>query len=719
MGKTERSHVARGRGVKTLQINSIYKRALAGMGCIAILLFSITQYANAAPNPNGLALKSASFISLPNNKVRIRLQFNHKLGKAPNSFAVKNLNRLVFDFSNTLNAMPADQSQRTVDVGVLDRFKVLQAEQRTRVVLQLKELVSYSLDVYGSRVNITLSGGSLAGKNLSARRFPTKRGHHYHAIRDVQFTSGAEHTAKIIVKTSDNDVSADIQRDGKKVILSFVNTSMPSRLRKRLDVRDFGTPARTVDSFMQGNQAKIVVSNRGDYEYFLYQVDRKLVLEVKPVSFTDQSKVDIDKRVYRGKRISLNFQDIKVRAVLQLLADFTKLNIVVSDSVAGNITLRLNRVPWDQALDIILRTRGLDKRQFGSVILVAPATEIASQEKAELKAQRETDELEPLTSDLVQVNYAKATTLASLMKDKTNSLLSARGNVSVDERTNTLWVQDIPARVQEVKALVHKLDVPVRQVLIEARVVNIQRNYERDLGVRFGISNRHNLSGTLEGAETLRSTGSPATGDNLNQRLNVNLPAVFPQTQVPSIGLALARLGSNTFLDLELSALEAEDNANVISSPRLTTANQQAALIESGEEVPFQEATASGATAITFKKAVLSLKVTPQITPDNKIVLTLEVNQDTVSDSTSAGGVPIIDTNKIQTNVLVDNGETIVLGGIYAQNTQHNIKRIPFLGSIPGIGALFRTRQSIDDRSELLIFVTPRIVEKSYNGHIG
>lgn len=684
---------------------------------VAVMLSLFMATANAA----ALSLKSVKFLPLPDNKVSISLQFNKAVQKNPSSFLVKKTSRLVFDFTKASNGLSAQESDRTVDIGVLNHFQVLQAENRIRLVMQLREVVSYSLDMYGSKVTITLSGGKAAKNSMTRKLFPRTGLARRFAIRGVDFTSSPGHTGRLVISTTNNDITTDVDRSGNRLSINFRDTILPQRFKHRIDVRDFGTPVQMVDSFRQGNRTRFVLKTEGAYEHFVYQVDRKVIIEVRPVEAKRREAVDLGKREYRGKRISLNFQDIKVRAVLQLLAEFTKLNIVVSDTVDGNITLRLNHVPWDQALDIILKTRGLAKRQFGSVLLIAPAAEIAAQEKAELQARREVEDLAPLTSDLVQVNYAKAANIATLIKDKTNSLLSQRGNISVDERTNMLWVQDISSKVQEIRSLVHKLDVPVKQVLIEARVVNVNRDFERDLGIRFGVTNPQHLTGSLEGANALAG-GAQASAVPIVDRLNVDLPGrsiADPTLDVPTLGLALAKLGKNVFLDLELSALESEGHGEVVSSPRLITANQQSARIESGKEIPYRESTSSGAASVVFKKAVLSLEVTPQITPDNKIILDLTVNQDSVSQDTVSEGIPIINTKEIQTKVLIENGETIVLGGIYKQNTSHSVRRVPFLGELPFFGYLFRKTTNIDTREELLIFVTPSIIEKAYEGHVG
>jgi type IV pilus assembly protein PilQ len=438
--------------------------------------------------------------------------------------------------------------------------------------------------------------------------------------------------------------------------------------------------------------------------------------------------------VYTGERLTLNFQDIETRAVLQLLADASGQNIVVSDSVSGNVTLRLQNVPWDQALDIVLRTKGLDKRRQDNVIIVAPQAELAAREKAELAARKDVQELAPLRSEYLQVNYAKAQDMAALIKTQTNSLLSTRGSVAVDDRTNTLLLQDTADRLADVRRLVATLDIPVRQVLIEARIVIVNNDFTRDLGARFGFTNNQKngnrglvtTTGTAAGTDqaigsaltNVQSTGSIypisiPTGSAATNRYNVNLPVSSPAGT-----FALGILGSNFIVDLELSAAQAETQANIISSPRVITANQKEATIEQGVEIPYQQSASSGATTIQFKKAVLSLKVKPQITPDNRIILDLDVKDDSVGSVVVASGgvnVPSIDTREIATQVLVNDGQTVVLGGILSTTQREDDTKVPYLGDIPFLGHLFKSTAHKDNKDELMIFITPKIVREGVN----
>ena len=537
---------------------------------------------------------------------------------------------------------------------------------------------------------------------------------------------------RIIVTLTDPGTPVDLREEGGRIVVSFADTSLPERLIRRLDVLDFATPVSTVDALRINNNARLVITANGDYEQLAYQTDELFTVEIKPAPEADQPTSPFDEtKEYSGERLTLNFQDIETRAVLQLLADTSGRNIVVSDSVSGNVTLRLRNVPWDQALDILMTTKGLDMRQNGNVIIVAPAEEIAAREKADLEARKDIQELEPLRSEFLQVNYAKAADLADLIQGRggsANALLSERGSVSIDERTNTLLLVDTPDRLSEIRRLVVRLDIPVRQVLIESRIVVVNDDFSRDLGVRLGATTvKRNssdglwaLTGTAENAdiittsalENLANTGQPfpvAVG-GVNDRYNVNLPIANPAGRI-----ALAVLDSDYLVDLELSALQAEGRGEIISSPRVITANQKEASIEQGVEIPFQESASSGATTTQFKKAVLSLTVTPQITPDDRIIMDLIVSKDSVGElvsSATGGFVPSIDTREVITQVLVNDGETVVLGGIYETEQRDTFNKVPFLGDLPGVGFFFRSTQTTSNKAELLIFVTPRILRE-------
>lgn len=678
-----------------------------------LLLNAIIVSAYAASN----RLESTALESLSDNATQVVLQFAQPV-EQPHVFITKHPPRVVMDFKGVDNGLKDKVKQ--INQGPLKSITAVEANGRTRVIVSLTNNVPYKTLRDKNKLFLTLTGNAPA-KNLrsqgtnnaiqvaTARSVPLL-GH----INNIDFNANKSAEGKIIVDVSDPSVSVDLQQHGNELVANFLHTSVPANLQRSLDVSDYGTPVQSINAKNKGKYAELKIKSTGPYEHYAYQVDKQFVIEVHPKKASAKAKLS-RRTAFKGKPISLNFQDIKVRAVLQILSDFTGTNIVVSDTVTGNITLRLQQVPWDQALDIILRTRGLDKRQTGNVMLVAPSKEIAAREKEELENQKQVDELIPTHAELIQINYARASDIADLLKDESNSLLSSRGNVSVDERTNTLWIQDTKGKLHEIRNLITKLDIPVKQVLIEARIVKIDKNFERNLGIRFGITHPRHVSGTFNGANQLANNTPAAQVDPITDRLNLNLPAqAIGSTQATSVGLALVKLGSDVLLDLELSALESEGHSKTIASPHLMTANQQAAVIESGEEIPYEQSTSSGATAVAFKKAVLSLQVTPHITPDHKIILSLQVNQDTKGEQITENGPPAINTNEIQTQVLVDNGQTVVLGGIYTQNKSSTITRVPFLGKLPLLGVLFRNKTETNDRSELLIFVTPRIVEQGY-----
>ena len=498
----------------------------------------------------------------------------------------------------------------------------------------------------------------------------------------------------------------DVQSQGGDIRVEIADTALPERLQRRLDVTDFATPVRTIDAVEESGRTIITIHPETGYDYLAYQADETLSVNVRRQR-EGEADLEDQRFKYQGEKLSLNFQDIEVRSVLQLLADFTGLNVVVSDSVEGSLTLRLKNVPWDQALDIILQSEGLAKRRNGNVIFVAPQQEIAAREQARLEARQKEQDLAPLRTEYVQVNYAKAAELATILKSKESSLLSERASVTVDERTNTLLIRATSENLEQARRMVSRLDVPVRQVLIESRIVIATDDFNREIGVRWGT----HRDTTNDGEGAVLSNNSDQVdnlidNDAIDDRYNVNLPVNNPSG---SVALALAKLPFGTLLELELSAMQAEGRGEVVSSPRVITANQKEALIEQGVEIPYQEASSSGATSVSFKKAVLSLSVTPQITPDDRIIMDLGVTKDQVGEV--FGGVPSIDTREVQTQVLVDNGETIVLGGIYEQTKTNQVDRVPFFGELPIVGSLFKSTLRENDKSELLVFVTPKIVK--------
>ncbi len=700
-------------------INKINIKTTLAKGITTLFLFLLGVTAFAQNE-----LQDIKVASLPNDEIQLSLKFANPPSE-PLAFTIDNPARIALDFPGTNSAL-ASRFQN-IGIGIAQSVNAAEAKGRTRVVVNLSRMEEYKSSVSGNNYILTI--GSSTSKNTVASTSQvekaaitptyTSNGTGGNNINNVDFRRGDDGAARIVISLSNANIPISLSEQGGRVIVDFSNTSLPSNLSKRWDVVDFSTPVKLFETIPDGSNVKMIISPDAskEFEHLAYQSDNQYVVEVReiPEEIVEQRKKD----VFEGERLSLNFQDIEVRSVLQLIADFTNLNMVVSDAVSGNLTLRLKNVPWDQALDIILKTKGLGKRENGNVIYVAPSEEIAAREKLELEAQQQVQELAPLRSEFIQVNYARANDLASLLKSSDNSLLSERGNVTVDERTNNLLVQDTALKLDEIRRLVERLDVPVKQVLIESRIVVANDDFSKALGVRFGVSNRDANTGGSDDdfdaiARNLEGTDAALNGGTipLANRLNVDLPAA---AATGSIGLALAKLPLGLLLDLELSAAQAESRAEVISTPRVIASNQTTARIEQGTEIPFQSATSSGATDVEFKKAVLSLEVTPQITPDDRVSMKLLVTNDSIGalvPSGFGGTIPSIDTNEVETDVLVDNGQTIVLGGVYQQDTNKSVSRVPFFADLPFVGVLFRNNSFTDNKSELLIFITPKIISE-------
>jgi type IV pilus assembly protein PilQ len=699
------------------------------VGAMALLALGAINIAAHAADP--LKLESIDVQTLSGQQVQLKL---HLSGPAPEPlpFTIDKPARIAFDLPNTTLAL----ATRRIDVrsGGVDTVLAAEANGRTRLVVNVDALMPYTTQVDGNTIVVTLGGqpGDAAKQAVLARAgsgqgatTPVER-----AIRTIDFRRGTDGTGRVIVQLTDPRTPVNVRQEGNQVVVDFSGTVMPKNLMRRYDVMDFATPVQTVDALRVEGSSRLVIKSQGDFEQLAYQSDNQYTIEIKPS--LKHAGVD-EKKEYTGERLTLNFQDIDVRSVLQLLADTSGQNIVVSDSVTGNLTLRLQNVPWDQALDIVLRTKGLDKRRQDNVIIIGPTAELASREKAELAARKEVQELSPTRTEFMQVNYAKVTDLAKLIKASTGkeSMLSARGSLSVDERTNTLLVQDTAEKLADIRRLVQTLDVPVKQVLIEARIVVVTDTFERDLGARFGVTSAQkngsngllSVTGTGVGADTMTQSGianlgssgrvTPVTTPILDNRYQVNLPASHTNG---SIGISL--LGGSYIVDLELSAAQNEGKSETISSPRIITANQKQATIMQGVEIPYQESASSGATTTQFKNAVLSLKVTPLITPDNRVILDLDVADDTVGaqvTSATGGSVPSIDTREIITQVLVNDGQTVVLGGILDTTKSKSANKVPFLGDIPLLGNLFKSTININNKTELLIFITPKILREGSN----
>ncbi len=706
-------------------------RTLVGLVCGGSLAIAQTG-ADAA------TLDDIRYTSLPGDRVQVEMQLSEPLAADPLSFTIDNPARIALDFPGTTLNLPV--KTQTIGVGKVESVSAAEAEGRTRVVMNLVQVVPYSLQTEGNWVKVILEGvpaditsstvRPIAGSTMAPAAAPpagaltmpgSATGENINAI---DFRRGANGEAQVVVDLSNPNVGINIDDKGGKLIVDFVDTSLPSDLDRKLDVTDFATPAKEIDTFRHGNGTRMVVTSSGLYEHLAYQSDNIFTLEMKPLTKQQEEELKKEKFGYTGERLSLNFQDIEVRAVLQLIADFTGFNLVTSDTVGGNVTLRLKNVPWDQAMDLILKTKGLGMRKNGNVVMVAPQEEIAAREKLELEAQKQLQELAPLRTEFVQVNYAKASEISALLKAKENNLLSERGNVSVDQRTNTLLVQDTADNITQVRKVVEALDIPVRQVLIESRIVVANEDFSKDIGVRFGYSQINNpknlqlnegggtqsdlvsiIGGSIEG-DVDYGGGTGFVTPQGEENYIVNLPVTSPAA---AFRWSIGKIGSY-LLQLELSALQVEGRGEVIASPQVITANQKEATIESGTEIPYQEATSSGATNVSFKKAVLSLKVTPHITPDDRVIMDLTVNRDSVGQVFA--GVPSIDTNEVNTQVLVENGETVVLGGIFESENRSDKDLVPFFGDIPYLGNLFKRTGTSSSKQELLIFVTPKILKE-------
>jgi type IV pilus assembly protein PilQ len=732
----------------TFGLESAAPRALAGRragrpdfagrvrGFAAAVLLACIPGAAALAQAVENKLEAVEVQALAGQQVQLKLRTS---GPAPQplAFTIDRPARISLDLPGVALAL----AQRRIDVkqGGIDSIVAGEGSGRTRLVLNMDSLQPYETKVEGNSILVTVGQAgtaAAAGPASAVARAavaPAASGGD-RRLSAIDFRRAPDGTGRVVVALSDPRTPVNLRQEGSQVVVDFVGAQLGQDLVKRYDVVDFATPVTFVDALRVDGSSRLVINATGDFEQLAYQSDNQYVVEVRKAAAPKGQMLE-EKKEYTGERLTLNFQDIDVRAVLQLLADTSGQNIVVSDSVNGSVTLRLQNVPWDQALDIVLRTKGLAMRRKDNVILVAPQEEIATREKAELQARKEVEELAPLRTEYLQVNYAKAADLANLIKQRQgNSILSSRGSVAIDERTNTLLLQDTADRLTDIRRLVSTLDIPVRQVLIESRIVVVNDDFSRDLGVRLGatyVDDRANGLTSVSGSaaasntivssaiENLANTGSPfpvqvPTGQsNFTDRYNVNLPVANPAGRI-----AMAVLNGDYLVDLELSAAQAEGRGEIVSTPRIITANQREATIEQGVEIPFQEASASGATTTQFKKAVLALKVKPQITPDNRVILDLTVSKDSVGQlvqSATGGQVPSIDTREIVTQVLVNDGQTVVLGGIMETERRQSETKVPWLGDIPVIGHLFKSTTNKNNKDELLIFVTPKILREGAN----
>ncbi|NNE06020.1 MAG: type IV pilus secretin PilQ [Xanthomonadales bacterium] len=683
----------------------------AGLGLLLALSPMTSVWADTEVN-------DASFSASGNGDVTITLSTD---GDTPtvSVFSTDNPARIVLDLADTTSNV--DSSPVSVGAGAVQSFTTLAAGGRTRVLVDLSRMATYDYSADQGQVVLSISGG---GSSVAASSGSIQ-------VENIDFRRGENGQSQVIVGLSRDGANVSVSSSAGRLDVDIFDASLPERLDQRLDVVDFATPVQMIDASGRGNGVRLSMSVNGDFENMHYQSGSDLIIEVSEKAQVAAAEDDgitfYHEKVYTGTRVTFNFQDIPVRSVLQLIADVAQLNIVVADNVVGSLTLRLTNVPWDQALDIVLDARNLDKRENGNVIWIAPTADIANREQELLQAMQDRQELEPLQTILIPVSYASAEALRDLIEESSDQgienegLLSDRGSVTIDERTNTLLVTDTPEKIAEIQRLIVELDHPVRQVQIESRIVVASSDFSHNLGVRFGVTANHVGSNILsiaadgDGADLVNPATDPRDDGLIDipgipQRYNVNLPA--PVTNAGTLGISF--LSGDWLLDLELSALEAEGEGEVISTPRIVTANQSEAFIQQGVEIPFEEATSSGASSVQFKEAVLELKATPLITPDNRIQLELEVKQDTVGEifQTGRGGsVPSIDTRELMTSVLVNNGETIVLGGIFQDEKNRSSDKVPYLSSIPGLGNLFKRKSNSTTKRELLIFVTPTIVE--------
>lgn len=691
-----------------------------GLLAVGFAIVGLPILANSAiAADNGLvqnSIEKVDFTTMPGDKVNIRITLSQPLKNPPAGFSLTDPARIALDFPNTTNSL--QKNSMVIHQGVLRSMSLAEAKGRTRMVLNLSKPSSYTANVSGREVNVELQASDMASSSNAAtgsvtRFAESKIGEQRHSISNVDFMRGKNGEGRVVVDLSDNATGIDIRQQGKKIVVDFLNADLPESLQRRLNVTDFATPVLNVDAVQNGKNVRMTIEPKGLWEHSAYQADRKFIVDVRPLVEDPNKLIQGSKQGYKGEKLSLNFQNIEVRSVLQVIADFTGFNIITGDNVSGNITLRLKDVPWDQALDIIMQTRGLGMRKNGNVIWIAPNEELAAKEKSRLDAELEIADREPLITQSFSAKYQNATDLQKLISDSKQSMLSKRGSAVVDARTNTLFVQDTEKNIAKIERIINQIDIPVRQVLIEGRIVLADDGFSKELGARFGVGRNKNWNDPETAATTVGGSLSNIYNVNTTQTtttpndLNVNLPATSPRAGV--FGFQIYNILHGFLLNIELSAAEADNRTKTISSPKVITGNQQKAVIESGVEIPYQEASSSGATSVSFKKATLGLEVTPQITPDNKVNMALIVKKDSRGDVTN--GVPAINTNRVETKVLVDNGETAVLGGIFEETTTKSVDKVPFFGDLPLFGRLFKRTLDSTDKNELLIFISPKLLD--------
>ncbi|WP_310565862.1 type IV pilus secretin PilQ [Hydrogenophaga sp.] len=696
--------------------------------CTAVLCLTLGSAIAYAQN----AIQSLSGVAQGGGEV-VRIEMSEPLLAVPSGFTIQSPARIALDFPGVVNGIGRSAVQ--INQGNLRSANVVQAGDRTRVVINLKQAASYQARIEGKTLLIVLdrteASTTAAGAPASKPTFADSQNNSVASLKDVDFRRGTGTTGKVVVELANNQIGVDIRQQGQNLVVDFLKSTLPEGLRRRMDVSDFGTPVQLIATSQVGDRVRMVVTPKGNWEHSAYQSDNQFVLEVREQT-VDPAKLTQGPG-YNGEKLSLNFQNIEVRSLLQVIADFTNFNVVTSDSVSGAVTLRLKDVPWDQALDIILQAKGLGMRKSGNVLWIAPKDEISAREKQELESKASIESLETLRTQGFQMNYAKAADIAGQITATGGSgaaggngarILSPRGSVIAEPRTNQLFVTDVPSKLEQVQSLVRQLDVPIRQVLIEARIVEASDSFGRSIGVRLGGSDRRGVNGGDAGyavSDNTRvafggsynaiasTTGEAGNAMNTSNTSFVNLPSTGAGGFSPAaIAVSLFSAASNRFLNLEISALEADGKGKIVSSPRVVTADQVKALIEQGTEFPYQTATSSGATALSFRKANLKLEVTPQITPEGNIILDVDINKDSRGETTAAGVA--INTKHIQTQVLVENGGTVVIGGIFELNERDDVTQVPLLGDIPYLGNLFKNKSKSTSKSELLVFLTPRVI---------
>ncbi len=662
-------------------------------------------------------LQSLDVASLPGDKVELKLSFDEPV-TAPRGYTIEQPARIALDLPGVKNKLGT--KNRELGSGNARSLSIIEANDRTRMIINLSNLSPYSTRAEGNNVYIVVGEGVSASAPIANTPIVKPYVAQQRGIRDIDFQRGEQGEGNVVIELNDPNNSPDIQEQGGKIRLTFAKSQLPEALRVRLDVKDFATPVQFVNASESNGKVTIVVEPTGFYDYLAYQTDNKLTLSVKPLTQDDMEKRKAERFAYTGEKLSLNFQDIDVRSVLQLIADFTDLNLVASDTVQGNITLRLQNVPWDQALDLVLKTKGLDKRKIGNVLLVAPADEIAARERQEMEAQKQIAELAPLRRELIQVNYAKASQIATLFQSVTSGNSDVRGSVTVDDRTNSIIAYQTQEQLDELRRVVTQLDIPVRQVMIEARIVEANVDYSKSLGVRWGGAlvsnggkwNAFGKDGNIGIKDKEDINCGPFAG-------NCTLPTNSSNSPIPFVdmgalnatsGLGIGFITNHAILDLQLSAMEKTGNGEVVSQPKVVTSDKETAKILKGSEIPYQEASSSGATSTSFKEAALSLEVTPQITPDNRIIMDVKVTKDEADFANAVNGVPPIKKNEVNAKVLVTDGETIVIGGVFSNTQTKSVDKVPFLGDLPFVGRIFRRDYVQDQKSELLVFITPRIM---------